>query len=60
MLPAGAHVQDAVRVLLECPALRRRIAAADMWSRDATENTFIGALLVEILKKSLLAMEVTT
>jgi hypothetical protein len=44
-LPAGACVQDALLLLLECPALLQRITAADMWSRERTEFTVLGALL---------------
>lgn len=44
-LPAGACVQDAMLVLLECPALLQRITAADMWSKERTEHTFLGILL---------------
>ena len=45
-LPPGACLQDALRVLLEAPSFSRRITAADMWARDPTENTFLGALLL--------------
>ena len=44
-LPAGGSVQDAVRVLLECPGFCRRIAASDTWSQVSTEHTLLGALL---------------
>lgn len=44
-LPAGACVQDAMLVLLECPALLQRITAADMWSKERTEHTLLGMLL---------------
>jgi len=44
-LPAGACVQDALLVLLECPAFSQRLAATDTWSRDMTEHTVLGALL---------------
>ena len=44
-LPAGACVQDAILVLLECPALLQRITAADMWSKERTEYTLLGMLL---------------
>jgi len=44
-LPAGGSVQEAVRVLLECPGFCERMAASDMWSHERTEHTVLGALM---------------
>ena len=44
-LPANATVQDALHVLLDCPALWRWLMRGEVWHSERTEHTILGALL---------------